>query len=433
MADQELQILIKAVDEVSSTVKQIQGSVEGLGKTSQDTNNKLSSSFDSVQGAMLNLGQVAQGVHNVFETYENSVRRLENVEDRLENSQIRVAQATQALSDAHQKLIDIQRSGERDSLTLERAQISLEKAQNDLTQTVKRYGKDSLESRDAALRLKEAQADLNDAQNLGNKRLQELAKAQQELQDKTDAVTIANNNLDRSQRQLNKTQDDAKWAYVDMGVQLVSVAGNLSTLFKNIGPLVSAEGIPALSGSFSSLGLTLGTGAIGVGVIGAFMLMQELWNTSNTKKAQDEIKKIDDILKVLTTSANETDQAIGKILAEESKLKAMKDAGYFSTGTHSTSTDYNSPKLTNVPTITIPGAPSKITVHDGIIKPNGQVIQTDPRDTLVAMKDVDKSVSNLAGGGIIITVEGNNIYGTDPDDIAEALFKKIRRKISIAQ
>ena len=64
-------------------------------------------------------------------------------------------------------------------------------------------------------------------------------------------------------------------------------------------------------------------------------------------------------------------------------------------------------------------------VGDAIIRPNGQIIETSPQDTLIATKTPG------AMGGLTVIIEGNNIYGTDPDDIAEALNDKLKTMISI--
>jgi len=61
------------------------------------------------------------------------------------------------------------------------------------------------------------------------------------------------------------------------------------------------------------------------------------------------------------------------------------------------------------------------TVGDAIIKPSGQIIRTHPQDTLIATR---------GGVGLTVIIEGN-VYGTDPDEIAEALQDKILNKVSM--
>jgi hypothetical protein len=70
-------------------------------------------------------------------------------------------------------------------------------------------------------------------------------------------------------------------------------------------------------------------------------------------------------------------------------------------------------------------------VGDAIIRPNGQIINTDPNDTIVALKDIDSSFSTAGKGqSIIINITGDN-YGTDPNEIARVLYSKLRRRIAI--
>ena len=73
------------------------------------------------------------------------------------------------------------------------------------------------------------------------------------------------------------------------------------------------------------------------------------------------------------------------------------------------------------------GQPGKLSitgskkVSDAIIRPNGQIIETDPRDTLIATKG--------GIGGTIINIE--NIYGLDPEEISRALSNELNNKLSL--
>jgi hypothetical protein len=261
MADSEIQILIKAQDEATNVLKRIEGQVTQTAKNSEKANSSLSQSFTRVQGAMLNLGQIAQGVHNIFETGQRATRNLENAQDRLENATLRLKSANQDLTNSYKKLQDIEKAHLRDSLRLDQAQLNLEESTRNLKIAIARYGKDSFEARQATIDLKNAQFDLKDAQELSTQKAQELAEAQQNIKDKNDALTIATNNQERAQRGLEKATGDAKWAYVDMGVQLLAVAGNMATFASSI-PAIST----ALGGVTSSAGLA--SAAIGVGGTG---------------------------------------------------------------------------------------------------------------------------------------------------------------------
>ncbi len=60
-------------------------------------------------------------------------------------------------------------------------------------------------------------------------------------------------------------------------------------------------------------------------------------------------------------------------------------------------------------------------VGDAIIRPNGQIIKTHPKDTLIATRG--------GVGGVVVNIE--SVYGVDPTDIAEALQRELSNKISL--
>lgn len=63
-------------------------------------------------------------------------------------------------------------------------------------------------------------------------------------------------------------------------------------------------------------------------------------------------------------------------------------------------------------------------VDDAIIRPNGEIIRTHPKDTIIATKNPE----GLGGSGIIINIE--NVYGVDANDVADALQDKLNAMIS---
>jgi hypothetical protein len=65
-----------------------------------------------------------------------------------------------------------------------------------------------------------------------------------------------------------------------------------------------------------------------------------------------------------------------------------------------------------------------IRLNDFIMHPNEKIIQPNPNDTIMGFK-------GNGPGGITIIVENNNIYGTDPDDIADAIGRKLNNMIRI--
>jgi len=65
-----------------------------------------------------------------------------------------------------------------------------------------------------------------------------------------------------------------------------------------------------------------------------------------------------------------------------------------------------------------------IRLNDFILRPDGQIIKTHPQDTIIGTK------GGLPGNQITIHIE--NIYGTDPTEMAEALQRELNKKISLA-
>ncbi len=64
-------------------------------------------------------------------------------------------------------------------------------------------------------------------------------------------------------------------------------------------------------------------------------------------------------------------------------------------------------------------------VGDAIIRPNGDVIKTDPRDTLIATKN-----PGGMGGGITLIVQGN-LIGLDAEDISRSLSDELGEGVSL--
>lgn len=383
MADAEIQVILELKDEMSKKLKEIEVSIKDLSNNTKKNTESLKNSFDKVQISMLNLGQVAQGIHNIFEISQNKTRILENATDRLENSQIRAKQSVQDLANAQQNLIDIEKRHTKDILTLERAQIRLEEATSAQRVAIMKYGSESLEARKATLDLKEAQIDLTDAQNLGKVKSDELSKAQQELRDRQDAVTIASNNVERAQRQLTKAVGDSKWAIVDMGVQAINVAGNLSTLIKNIsGPGGLITSVTSLTGK---IGITSGTALIGgatvIGALGLFGLIASQLKTDDLRK---EIELATAKFNDLANSANDANAAIGRALQQEARLREVQRQA----GVGGTRTDL-------APSVQL--SPEQ---RAGLVKPDFNVF-------------ID------------------NVYGMNPSDLSIALKRELATKISI--
>ncbi len=62
-------------------------------------------------------------------------------------------------------------------------------------------------------------------------------------------------------------------------------------------------------------------------------------------------------------------------------------------------------------------------VNDFILRPNGQLLETNPNDTIFGSKN------GMPGNTIIINIEGG-IHGSDPEDLADALQDKLNKLIN---
>ena len=103
MADAEVQILISAIDNMSTTLKRIEGT---LGKTQQNIEKQTvatTQSFDKQMGSLLILGDAANKVDNIFTSYQNMQLRLENASERVANAQDRLINAQKNLREITKK------------------------------------------------------------------------------------------------------------------------------------------------------------------------------------------------------------------------------------------------------------------------------------------------------------------------------------------
>ena len=121
MADEQITILIKAVDEMSATVKRIEGNIENFSKTTTKQTQNTAIAFQKQISTLLTLGNVAQGVDNIFSSYQNLQLRLENATERVTGAQDRLRVAQQRLTEA-------QNENARVGLSLEKLAIEEERS-----------------------------------------------------------------------------------------------------------------------------------------------------------------------------------------------------------------------------------------------------------------------------------------------------------------
>ena len=227
---EEIAIIIKAVDEVSVKLDKIQKTISGFSKQSVKQTEAVSNSFEKNITTLLALGNAANTVDNIFSSLTNLQLRLENATERVANAQDR-------LTDAYRKLHDVQTQGNNDAVILERSQLNLEKATSRLRVAIMKYGENSIEAREATIDLKDAQFDLSEAHKLGKKRADEVTRAQEDIERATRGLTIAENNLARTQNMVIGT-------YINVGLQVLTLTQSMRTMIKTIDlAAISARGL----------------------------------------------------------------------------------------------------------------------------------------------------------------------------------------------
>ena len=132
MGENEIQIIVRAVDDATKTLERIEGKIDRTNKDIAKSNEKLGESFQRNTDTLIALGNAAGTVDRIFSYYQNLQLRLENANLRVENS-------TDSLSDAQERLRRLQESGTATGYELADAQTqidrsarSLEVAQNNL-------------------------------------------------------------------------------------------------------------------------------------------------------------------------------------------------------------------------------------------------------------------------------------------------------------
>ena len=126
MADATIEILIKAVDEMSVTLNKIEKRVTETAQNTSKGAEKMSTSFTDTASNLIALGNAAATVDNIFSAYQNQQIRVENASERLNNAQDR-------LTDSQKKLNKLQRDGTTSLEDLQDAQDEVTRASRGLT------------------------------------------------------------------------------------------------------------------------------------------------------------------------------------------------------------------------------------------------------------------------------------------------------------
>lgn len=126
MADDEIKILITAVDDVSKKLDTIKANVASMASDSEKQTSALANAFTKTQGSLLILGETAARVDSIFSAYNNLQIRLENSQERLENAQDRY-------HDTQKKVNELVKAGKKGSEEYADAMQEQERAARGLT------------------------------------------------------------------------------------------------------------------------------------------------------------------------------------------------------------------------------------------------------------------------------------------------------------
>lgn len=217
MASDEIQILIKAVDDTSATVKKIETTLTVMGKKVDASSSTTTESFQKQIGTLVSLGNAASSVDSIMDSFANLQLRLENATER-------VVGATERLTSAQDSLNNIQKNSAQYAIDIKKARLDQEIATSKLNAATMKYGSNSLEARQAALDLEQATITLGEAQT---KQGEDTTKAQADIESATRGLTIAQNNLEKANNQVVGT-------YINIGVQSLSLVASLPQLGASI-------------------------------------------------------------------------------------------------------------------------------------------------------------------------------------------------------
>ncbi len=135
MADEQVSILITAIDDVSKKLDNIKKNVEDMTSNSAKQTKSLSEAFSEAQGNLLILGNTASRVDSIFDSYANMQLRVENASTRVYEAQKNVRDAQYALSktmkDSSAAVEDVAKAKD----DLETANNRLMMSQNNLERT----------------------------------------------------------------------------------------------------------------------------------------------------------------------------------------------------------------------------------------------------------------------------------------------------------
>jgi len=256
LADSQIEVVIKAVDEISGTIKNIEGKIDGLQKQAEANGHAIGKTFQDMGGAVLVLGQSVDRVIGIMNMWQNYNIRLENAQDRLLTSIDNVTKAQWNLEDATKAVAKAFQSIETAQKNLKKAQDDKKKADEELIKAQENVKKVMADSNSGASDIKKAYADLDKAQKNVTKTTEDVTTAEEDILTASEnyeaairkqveakmALDAANRIMERSERAVQKTQNDGIQVMLQMGLQSATLLLSIPTMVSSIVTLATANG-----------------------------------------------------------------------------------------------------------------------------------------------------------------------------------------------
>lgn len=449
MPETSIEILIRAVDEVSATTKRIEDSIGSMSKEVEKQTKSVSMSFEEQIGIIVSLGSAVASVDRIFDSYSNLQLRLENATERVNGAEDRLAKAqynlnkvvksgTATLEDINEAQRDVESSTR--SLTI--AQNNLERSQNAVLGTYINIGLQLLNLIVAVPKIvsainawRQSEQGLNIIRTIGLALTNPIvlgiglaAAAIAVLTINEMQATASANDLNNSQIGMStslQTTNTEIYAQVDAINALSSASQeivNQNTIWIDSAKKVRDENKVTYDAIMASVQREKDLRLIGkIDEANKEKIIQSELYATYLESQKNFNAKVEEYAKVAFDAQM---KRLNDLLTKYTEVITAQNK-VFGTGATPGMGAGGGGTIMNMGTKnTIPNYSFNVTkVKDAIVKPNGQIIETDPNDTIYASK-------NGMGGGIAIYITGN-IYGTDPDEIAEALADKLRTKVLI--
>ncbi len=480
MADQSIEILLKIQDEMSSTLKRIEGNLEDFNNKVTKQNQVSTKTFQEQTTSLLALGNAAQSVDNIFSSYtnlqlklENATERVTGANDRLEDSQRRLNKLAKEGKKGSEEYADAQRELERAQRQVTIAENNLARANNQVIGTYLNMGVQSialigsLPKLAGSIRLVTLESLAFIATPLGitlaavgvalavvttmyieqKKAIENLNKVNSELVGQVENVNFAFEQLgntaqitrDSITEALNstlgiiKTQSQneldliAKKEDAEYQMILAKKEGRMEDYshYKAIFALSNRD-LEMLKQKNDALESNLRAEANRLAPLTEIQKQKEylekLPYTATADYLQNTFMVIyeqthAEMTRILTENVNQQIQKYREL--EQQRLRTLSGEPSTGVGKFLDKVFMGAVSANNREKLN-----KGTTVHDAVITPKGEVIHTDPKDYLFATK-------NPGGmGGMIVNINGN-IYGVNANDISIALKRELANKISI--